>query len=73
MPMFYVESSDPLADVEDFRTHQDAVARAKEIAADLEAEGFTCDGSIASRRNMYAVRCEKAGFRTVTIEVYDEQ
>jgi hypothetical protein len=73
MDIFWVESSDPLHDAEDFYTYDEAVSRANEIADEMEAEGFTCDRSWASRRNMYAIHCTHPEFRPITIEVNDDR
>jgi len=73
MESYYLESSDPLAEVEDFHTYREAVDRAKEIATELRAEGYEVDASLASRRNMYAFKATKAGSRTITVQINDEE
>lgn len=70
--MFYVESTDPLSEVEDFERYEDAVKRVNEIADELEADGFTVDRGWASRRNMYAIHATMKGHRPIGVQVNDE-
>ena len=71
--MYFVESTDPLSEVEDYERYGDAVKRVKEIADELEGDGFTVDRSLASRRNMYAIHAWMPGRRGITVEVNDEE
>lgn len=71
---YWVTSSDPLFEPEDFHTYAEATARVRELAKEwVEEEGFTADFGWASQRNMFACRLTKAGRAPVTIEVNDEE
>ena len=73
METYWLTSSDPLQEAEDFQDYREAVARGEEIAAELKAEGFDVEVGLASQRNMWAVRCTKEGYRPVILQVNDEQ
>ena len=42
-----------------FEQYSDAVDYAKELAMELEEQGYTCDYSWASRDNYYAIKCTR--------------